>query len=171
MSTHAVSSGWCLQMEFRGDHVHAACRLSSLLAQETNADAAHDLGREIWLLIPRMGGPLWHCQRLGRLFFSSQLSHSNNFSVLIILHWPRGESNFSCGFLRSLGCWWWTPHSDTQPLMFSTTRSFLSMWWMKYDSSVHTGGSRWDSFFLLNKPVNNKTLQFISHNQCTQLVL
>lgn len=147
MSTRAVSSGWCLQMEFGGDHVHAACRLSSLLAQETNADAAHDLGREIWLLIPRMGGPLGHCQRLGRVVFSSQLvPFKKNFSVITILHWHRSESNSSRGFLRSLGCWWWTPHSDTQPLMFSTTPSFLSMWWMKCDSSVHTGGSRWDFF-------------------------
>lgn len=82
MSTRAVSSGWCLQMEFGGDHVHAACRLSSLLAQETNADAAHDLGREIWLLIPRMGGPLGHCQRLGRVVFSSQLVPFKKTSVL-----------------------------------------------------------------------------------------
>lgn len=68
MKTHVIfttmkawfSSGWCLQMEFRGDHVHAACRLSSLLAQETDADAAHDLGWDVRILISRMGGPLRH---------------------------------------------------------------------------------------------------------------
>lgn len=64
---------WFVQMEFRGDHVHAACRLSALLAQETDADAAHDPGRELRLLVSRMGGPLWHRQRFGRLFFTSHL--------------------------------------------------------------------------------------------------
>lgn len=52
-------------MEFGGDHVHAAGRLSSLLAQETDADAANDFGWEVRLLLPRMGGPLGHGQRLG----------------------------------------------------------------------------------------------------------
>lgn len=52
-------------MEFGGDHVHAAGRLSSLLAQETDADAANDFGREVRLLLPRMGGPLGHGQRFG----------------------------------------------------------------------------------------------------------
>lgn len=64
MKTHTLwvwfSSGSCLQMEFRGDHVHAACRLSALLAQETDADATYDLGRELRLLISRMGRPLRH---------------------------------------------------------------------------------------------------------------
>lgn len=52
-------------MEFGGDHVHAAGRLSSLLAQETDADAANDSGREVRPLLPRMGGPLGHGQRFG----------------------------------------------------------------------------------------------------------
>lgn len=52
-------------MEFGGDHVHAAGRLSTLLAQETDADAANDSGREVRLLLPRMGGPLGHGQRFG----------------------------------------------------------------------------------------------------------
>lgn len=52
-------------MEFRGDHVHAAGRLSPLLAQETDADAANDFGREVRLLLPRMGGSLRHSQRFG----------------------------------------------------------------------------------------------------------
>lgn len=55
-----------LQMEFRGNHVHAAGRISSLLAQETDANAANDLGRKVRLLVPRMGGPLGHSQRFGK---------------------------------------------------------------------------------------------------------
>lgn len=54
-----------LQMELRGDHVHAAGRLSSFLAQEAGADAAHDFGRKVRLLISRVGGSLGHSQRLG----------------------------------------------------------------------------------------------------------
>lgn len=64
-----------LQMEFRGHHVHAAGRLSPLLAQETDADAAHDLGRNLRLLVSRVGGPLRHRQRLGRPPSETRLSH------------------------------------------------------------------------------------------------
>ncbi|CAM9118521.1 unnamed protein product, partial [Lampetra planeri] len=46
------------------DHVHTACRLTTLLAQETDADAANDLVWELRLLISRMGRPLRHRQRL-----------------------------------------------------------------------------------------------------------
>lgn len=53
------------QMEFRGHHVHAAGRLSSLLAQKTDADAAHDLGRNLRLLVSGVGGPLRHREGFG----------------------------------------------------------------------------------------------------------
>lgn len=43
---------------------------------------------------------------------------------------------------RSLGCWWWTQRSDSQLRTSSTTRSSPSMWWMRCESSVPTGGSR-----------------------------
>lgn len=52
-------------MEFRGHHVHAACRLPSLLAQKADADAAHDLGRNLRLLVSRVGGPLRHREGSG----------------------------------------------------------------------------------------------------------
>lgn len=60
---------WLFQLELRGDHVHAAGRITSLLAQETDADAAHDPGWEIRFQFPWMGRPLWHCQRSGRFLF------------------------------------------------------------------------------------------------------
>ena len=53
-------------MEFRGHHVHAASGLSPLLAQETDADAAHDSGRDLRLLVSRVGGPLGHRERSGQ---------------------------------------------------------------------------------------------------------
>ena len=71
-----------LQMEFRGHHVHAARRLSALLAQEADADAAYDFIRELRLLFTRVGRPLRHCERFGRQFFFPrlllQLGLSNN---------------------------------------------------------------------------------------------
>ena len=50
-----------LQMELRGDLVHAARRLSALLAQETDDDAANDFGWKLRLLVSGVGGPLRHC--------------------------------------------------------------------------------------------------------------
>lgn len=55
-----------LQMELGGHHVHAARRLSSLLAQEADADAAHDPGRNVRLLVSGVGGPIGHRQGFGR---------------------------------------------------------------------------------------------------------
>lgn len=54
---------------------------------------------------------------------------------------------------RYLGCWWWTQISDSQLRTFSTTLSSPSMLFMRCDSSVHTGGSRWAS------DPSNKVLQ------------
>ena len=131
-------SGSCLQMEFRGDHVHAARRLSALLAQETDDDAAHDLGRTVRLLVSGVGGPLRHGQRFGKINSVTQLMSSKCDAE------AKPESNSPRGVLRSLGCWWWTRGRGSQPPMFSTTPSSHSMWWMRCDSSLHTEGSRWE---------------------------
>ena len=63
-----LAHGLSLQMEFRCHYVHSAGGLSSFLAPETDADAAHDPGWEVWLLLSRMGGSLGHRQGLGTLF-------------------------------------------------------------------------------------------------------
>jgi len=61
----APGSFFGLQMEFRGHHVHAARRLAALLAQETDDDAAYDLGGQLRLLVSGVGGPLRHRERSG----------------------------------------------------------------------------------------------------------
>lgn len=65
-----LCSGSCLQMEFRCYHVHAARGLSTVLAQETDTDAAHDLSGDVRLLLSWMGRPLRHGQRFGNLTFA-----------------------------------------------------------------------------------------------------
>ena len=55
------------QLELRGDHVHAAGRITSFLAQETDDDAAIDPRWEVRIQLSRMGRPLRHCQRSGVL--------------------------------------------------------------------------------------------------------
>lgn len=56
----------CLfQLECRGDHVHPSCRFPSLLAQEADANAAHDPSRKLRVHLSGVGRPFGHCQRPG----------------------------------------------------------------------------------------------------------
>lgn len=66
-------------MEFRGHHVHAARRLAALLAQETDDDAAYDLGGQLRLLVSGVGGPLRHRERSGSLLVSTA-------AIWVLLH-------------------------------------------------------------------------------------
>lgn len=79
---HTVS---CLfQLECRGDHVHPSCRFPSLLAQEADANAAHDPSRKLRVHLSRVGRPFGHCQRPGA-------SGNNRNSGTISFSWPANE--------------------------------------------------------------------------------
>lgn len=110
--------------------------------------------------------PFWHRKQMlmlrmilaGTYDFSSPEweDRSDTVKDLVGHLWKRDESAWrfvTSGWIkvsvfalrRSPGCWWWTQSSDSQLRTFSTTRSFPSTSWMRCESSVHTGGSRWAS--------------------------
>lgn len=59
------------------DPLHLTCRLTTVLASQTDADAEDDHGGSLSVQLPRVGWQVRHCQRPGKINFPKSLNCNN----------------------------------------------------------------------------------------------
>lgn len=123
-----------LQVGVRRDYVHIACRMSAVLASETNGNVEKHYGRQIQLYITGMGGYI----RLVNAHSSTnhpQSTHAyfiNFFDILSVCRGPKGshQKMFSRRTRKSNYC----QRSSAASFLHNYGKLILSIWLFGYSS-------------------------------------